>query len=436
MGIAQKIELKQRQKPVMSPRLTQAIHLLKLGGPELDAYLEREIEKNPLLELPPSRSRNDGFSAQETLGESETRLQNLHRQIGLMPLPAHIAHIAKMLAGELSNGGYLRSPVFELADRLKVSTRTVETALTALQACEPVGIGARSVAECLELQLKAKGRFDPVMAVMLDNLLLVAKNDISALATKTGEPEDSVQEMLAEIRALAPHPGAALLPAPVVEVVPEVQVTQGDMGMWQVALIEDALPKVLIDQNYVAEISKYGEAAADFSQQNLEMAHWMIKALDQRAHTILKVAAAIVAHQYAWFEKGDMAMRPLTLSIIAAKVGMHESTVSRVTAGKFLTCHRGTYELKHFFTAKIPAIDGKSEFSALGVRARIKHLISQESYKNTLSDDDLVNILRSEGADIARRTVAKYREVMGVGSSLQRRKKLQLRQVDNKHKRP
>ena len=194
--------------------------------------------------------------------------------------------------------------------------------------------------------------------------------------------------------------------------------------MWNVALIPEALPKILVDHAYIANVSNGGEAVADFTQQNLEAAQWLIKALDQRANTILKIASAIVAHQFAWFTEGDRAMRPLTLAMIADEVGAHESTVSRVTSGKYLTCRRGTFELKHFFTAKIAGLDKKTEFSALSIRARIKHHISQESYKNTLSDDGVVNILRSEGVDIARRTVAKYREVMGIPSSIVRRKKM------------
>ncbi len=424
MGIAQRIELKQQQKLVMSPRLTQAIHVLQLSGAGLEAYLEAEVEKNPLLELPSSRSHNDGISALEMIGDAETRLEGLHRQIGLMRLPLRIAALAKALAGELNESGYLRCPVFELADRLSSTTSDIEAALAALQACEPVGIGARSVAECLALQLKALNRFDPVIKTVLDNLDLVAKDNIAALAAKTGEPECVVQDMLAEIRALTPRPGAGIAPAPVSSVIPEVEVTPGEMGMWHVALISEALPKVLIDQTYVANVTKSGDIAADFTMQKLEAANWLIRALDQRANTILKVATAIVTHQFAWFEKGDIAMRPLTLSMIADEIGAHESTVSRVTAGKYLSCRSGTYELKHFFTAKIAGINENSEFSALGIRARIKQHIAQESYKNAISDDGLVNILRCEGVDIARRTVAKYREDMGIPSSVVRRKKM------------
>jgi len=425
MGIAQRIELKQQQKLAMTPRLQQAIHVLQLSGAELEAYLEREAEKNPLLALPASRSRNDGYSALEMIGDSETPLEALHRQIGLMRIPFHVAALAKALAGELSESGYLRSPVFELADRLKAKTCDIEAALTALQACEPTGIGARSVAECLALQLKALNRFDPVIQILLDNLILVANNDLAAIAAKTGEPEAAVREMIAEIRALNPRPGVGLGIVPVGEVIPEVEVKPGEMGMWNVELIPEALPKALVDQSYIANIANSGEAVADFTQQNLEAANWLIKALNQRANTILKVASAIVAHQFAWFTEGDIAMRPLTLATIADEIGAHESTVSRVTAGKYLTCRHGTFELKYFFTAKIAGLDKKTELSALSIRARIKHHISQESYKNTPSDDGLVNILRSEGVDIARRTVAKYREAMGIPSSIVRRKKMQ-----------
>ena len=303
----------------MTPRLQQAIHVLQLSGAELEAYLEAEAEKNPLLMLPASRSNNDGFSALEMLGSDESQLENLHRQIGLMRLSPNRAALAKALAGELSDTGYLRSPVFELADRLKTKTCDIEAALVVLQDCEPTGVGARSIAECLTLQLKAQNRFDPVIEIVLDNLILVAKGDVATLATKTGEPESAVREMIAEIQGLNPRPGADLGPAPVVDVVPEVEVKTGEMGMWHVALIPEALPKVLIDKSYAATIARGGEATADFAQQNLEAANWLVKALDQRANTILKVASAIVAHQFAWFEQGDIAMRPLTLSMIAGR---------------------------------------------------------------------------------------------------------------------
>ncbi len=427
MGISQRIELRQQQKLAMTPRLQQAIHVLQLSGAELEAYLEAEAEKNPLLELPVSRSTNEGSSMLDMLDAPVSMLDDLHGQIGLMNLPAQQLALARLLVGELDESGYLRSPVFELADRLGAETGTIEAALAIVQSCEPAGIGARSVAECLELQLKAKNRFDPVMALVLQNLDLVAIGDHTELARITGESVASVTEIIAEIRALNPRPGAGLGADPVVDIVPEVEVKPGEMGIWNVTLISEALPKVLIDQNYAAEIAAGGGDAREFTRQNLEAANWLIKALDQRAKTILKVASAIVAYQFEWFARGDIAMRPLTLAMIAEEIGVHESTVSRVTAGKYLLCPGGTFELKHFFTAKIPAIDEKSEFSALGIRTRIKHLIAQESHKNILSDDGLVNILRETGVDIARRTVAKYREAMGIPSSIVRRKKMAAR---------
>ena len=397
MGISQRIELKQHQKLAMTPRLQQAIYVLRLSGAELEAYLEREAEKNPILELPASRSRNDAFSALDMVSTPESMLDNLLRQIGLMSLPPSRATLARALVGELDESGYLRTPLFELADRLGAETGAIEAALYVVQSCEPSGIGARSVSECLELQLKANNRYDPVIAIVLQNLDLVASGESAALVGLTGETLGSINEITEEIRALNPRPGAGLEPDPVVDIVPEVEVKPGEMGIWHVELIPEALPKVLVNQNY---------------------------ALDQRAKTILKVASAIVAHQFAWFEQGDIAMRPLTLAMIAEEISVHESTVSRVTAGKYLSCRAGTFELKHFFTAQIPAIDKKSEFSGLGIRTRIKHLIAQESHENVLSDDGLVNILRESGVDIARRTVAKYREAMGIPSSIVRRKKL------------
>ena len=424
MGISQRIELKQHQKLAMTPRLQQAIYVLRLSGAELEAYLEREAEKNPILELPASRSRNDAFSALDMVSTPESMLDNLLRQIGLMSLPPSRATLARALVGELDESGYLRTPLFELADRLGAETGAIEAALYVVQSCEPSGIGARSVSECLELQLKANNRYDPVIAIVLQNLDLVASGESAALVGLTGETLGSINEITEEIRALNPRPGAGLEPDPVVDIVPEVEVKPGEMGIWHVELIPEALPKVLVNQNYAAEIAGGGQEAREFAQQNLDAANWLIRALDQRAKTILKVASAIVAYQFAWFSQGDIAMRPLTLAMIADEIGVHESTVSRVTAGKFLICRAGTFELKHFFTTQIPGIDKKSEFSGLGIRTRIKHLIAQESHKNVLSDDGLVNILRESGVDIARRTVAKYREAMGIPSSIVRRKKL------------
>lgn len=423
MSLVQRIELRQQQKLSMTPRLQQAIHILQLSGAELEAYLEAEVEKNPVLELPVSRSHNDGFSALDMVASAETMLDTLHKQIGLMNLPPQISGLAKALVGELDDSGYLRTPVFELADRLRVETSLVEAALEVVQACEPAGIAARSVSECLELQLRALNRFDPVMAVVLENLDLLVRGEIDKLAILAGETEAAMDDILAEIQSLNPRPGAGLGPDPVVDVTPEIEVKPGEMGAWHVELINEALPKVLINQHYVADIAKGGKAAQEFTRQNLDSANWLIRALDQRANTILKAATAIVAYQFAWFERGDIAMRPLTLAMIAEEIGVHESTVSRVTAGKYLICRTGTFEMKHFFTAEIPTLDKTSEFSALGTRTRIKHLIAQESHNNVLSDDQLVNILRESGVDIARRTVAKYREKMGIPSSFERRKK-------------
>ncbi|MCF6273151.1 MAG: RNA polymerase factor sigma-54 [Rhodobacteraceae bacterium] len=436
MGISQRIDLRQQQKLSMTPRLQQAIYVLQLSGAELEAYLEAETEKNPLLDLPLSNPRNDGATAQDFLVSYISMLEGLQQQIGMMTISPTLERLAKAMAGELDEDGYLRTPLFELADRLGAKTQDIETALKVLQSCEPAGIAGRNLEECLGLQLKAINRFDPIMEIVLQNLDLVASGNDESLTILTGETACSILEIKAEIKALNPRPGAGIGPDPVVDIMPEIEVKPGEMGIWHVELIQEALPKILINHKYYTEISAGGPEARQFAQQHLEAAHWLVKAMNQRATTILKVASAIVAHQYAWFEKGNIAMRPLTLAMIAEKVGCHESTVSRVTAGKYLLCRAGTYELKHFFTAQILALDRKTEFSALGIRTRIKYLIAQESHNNVFSDDRLVNILRESGVDIARRTVAKYREVMGIPSSVVRRKISPPAMVDNRHKRP
>jgi len=305
---------------------------------------------------------------------------------------------------------------------LLVTAHEIEQALQVVQACDPAGIGARNLRECLMLQLLEVDRFDPVMEMVLDNLPLVAKNDTAAIAAIIGEGGQDTSDILAEIRRLNPRPASEFSQFPVRESRPDVRVKQGDMGVWHVELVSSALPRVLVNHEYAAEIASKGDKALIFAHNCEASANWLINALDQRARTILKTATAIVQHQHAFFQHGPSALLPLTLGQIAESLGVHESTVSRVTNGKYLICDRGIFELKYFFVSKILSIDGKSEFSSIEIRLRIKNLIDEENHKKPLSDDRIVKILRSGGVDIARRTIAKYREAMSIPSSINRRK--------------
>ncbi|MBL4806076.1 MAG: RNA polymerase factor sigma-54 [Rhodobacteraceae bacterium] len=437
MAISLHLGMQQTQRLSMTPQLRQAIEILQLNQIDLKKYIEDEVEKNPLLELvnrnaetvyskaefsaPTGIAKND-FDLIDLIRADSSLLDHLSDQIFLMTAADDVQKIALSLIGELDDNGYLDAPVFELADRLSVKTKDIELALKLVQACEPTGIGARNLKECLKLQLLENNRFDPVIEKVLDNLPLIAKNDMAGLAEIIGEELPETAEILAEIRRLNPRPASDFTLSPISEIRPDISVKRGDFGVMRVELVSSSLPKILINHEYAAEITAQGGDAQLFARDCSQSAHWLIKALDQRAQTILKAATAIIQHQHAFFEQGPSAMLPLTLREIADSIDVHESTVSRVTNGKYLICDRGTFELKHFFVSKIRSIDRKSEFSSMEIRLRIKSLIDEENHKKTLSDDRIVNILREDGVDIARRTIAKYREAMSIPSSVQRRK--------------
>ena len=284
---------------------------------------------------------------------------------------------------------------------------------------------ARNLTECLAIQLKERDRFDPAMQALVGRLDLLAKRDLAALRRICGVGDEDLTEMIAEIRRLNPKPGLAFGSTMVQPIVPDVFVRPGPDGGFIVELNSDTLPKVLVNQRYHAELSqdrREARAPRRYLAENLQSATWLIRALDQRAKTILKVATEIVKQQDAFFVHGVQHLRPLNLKTVADAISMHESTVSRVTANKYIATSRGIFELKYFFTSAIAAADGGEAHSAEAVRHRIKQLIDAESPDNVLSDDTIVEQLREAGIDIARRTVAKYREAMRIPSSVQRRR--------------
>lgn len=429
MALKQSISLNQSQRLSMTPQLRQAIEILQLNKIDLQKLIEEEVEKNPLLELKtPKASVASSSGTQNTIDTVDmisaklSLLDHLSSQISLMATPKKIRKIALNLIGELDENGYLSCPVFELSDRLNTNTTDIEAALALVQSCEPAGVGARSLHECLKLQLVDTNRFDPVMEKVLANLPLVAKNDNAAIASIIGEGGPETAEILAEIRHLNPRPASDFNQFPVRETRPDVQVKRGEMGVWRVELISSALPRVLVNHEYAAEIASQSDEAQIYAHDCEQSANWLVKAMDQRAQTILKAATAIVQHQHAFFDDGPVAMLPLNLAQIADSIKVHESTISRVINGKYLTCDRGVFELKYFFVSKITSIDGNREYSSMEIRLRIKDLIDEENHNKPLSDDRIVNILRSSGVDIARRTIAKYREAMSIPSSVVRRK--------------
>jgi RNA polymerase sigma-54 factor len=364
----------------------------------------------------------DGFESNLAVGG--TLKDYLLDQLSIAALSAEMRLIAITLIDAIDEAGYLRVELDEIADRLGASTESMESVLSVLQGFEPIGVCARNLAECLSLQLRAKDRLDPAMAAMVMHLDLVARRDMAALCAVCAVDSDDVAEMLAEIRSLTPKPGLAFGSEPVQPVVPDVFVREGPDGGWHVELNSDTLPRLLVNSRYYAKVSGNAreKESRTYLTECLNNANWLIKSLDQRARTILKVSSEIVRQQDGFLTYGVRHLRPLNLRTIADAITMHESTVSRVTSNKYIATPRGVFELKYFFTSAIQSVSGMESHSAEAVRDRIREMIENEPVLDVLSDDRIVALLTADGVNIARRTVAKYREAMRIPSSVERRR--------------
>jgi RNA polymerase sigma-54 factor len=518
MALTQRLEFRQSQSLVMTPQLMQAIKLLQLSNLDLVAFVEDELERNPLLERAdqdgaPDRGQEPAaqteFSEGEDTGFSlgsgdsersadafepgteewmapdlgtrteieqslDTGMENVFPEEPAdaaarsaqdaaptaytewgggasndddYNLEAFVAaettlggHLAEQLAvafpdpmrrmiGQylidlVDDAGYVPADLGEAHEKLGTSREEVEAVLAVLQKFDPPGVCARNLSECLAIQLRERDRYDPAMQALVENLDLLAKRDIASLRKICGVDDEDIADMIGEIRHLNPKPGLKFGSAKTQSVVPDVYVRPGPDGGWHVELNSDTLPKVLVNQVYYSQLSKTIRKDGDktYFTDCLQNATWLVRALDQRARTILKVATEIVRQQDGFFTQGVAHLRPLNLKAVADAIQMHESTVSRVTANKYMATNRGTFELKYFFTASIASADGGDAHSAEAVRHRIKLLIDAESPSAILSDDTIVERLHADGIDIARRTVAKYREAMRIPSSVQRRR--------------
>ena len=375
-----------------------------------------------------SGGREDGDYNLEAFVSAETTLaDHLAEQLSMAIVDPVRRMIGQHLVDLVDEAGYLTGDLAAVAEKLGAPANEIETVLAVLQGFDPPGVCARNLGECLTIQLKELDRFDPAMQALVAHLDLVAKRDFTALRRICGVDDTDLADMVAEIRRLNPKPGLAFGSAVVQPIVPDVFVRVGPEGGWVIELNSDTLPKVLVNQSYYAEVSKTtkNDGEKSYLADCLQTATWLIRALDQRAKTILKVSTEIVRQQDAFFANGVQHLRPLNLKTVADAIGMHESTVSRVTANKYMATSRGIFELKYFFTSSIAASDGGEAHSAEAVRHRIKQLIDAENAQSVLSDDSIVERLRGAGIDIARRTVAKYREAMRIPSSVQRRREKQ-----------
>jgi RNA polymerase sigma-54 factor len=502
MAVSQRLDLRQAQSLVMTPQLQQAIKLLELSNQDLAAYVEEELERNPLLEraddsereapvaaednnpdrmldtkefgdreqLPDAKdspidadyenvytgnSASDGGADfgepsgqanwrvgagrgdfqdedgdfQETLTRDLTLREHLEQQLGIEIADPTERLIGLQIIDLIDDAGYVQGDLNALAERLGCSFELVESVLRKIQQFDPVGVAARSLGECLALQLQERNRLDPAMQALLNNLDLLAKHDRAQLMKVCGVDAEDLADMAAEIRALNPRPGYAFDRTEVQAIQPDILVYRLPDGSWSVELNNDTLPRLLVNQQYHARVNGKAQSKAekDYLADRLSAANWLVKTLHQRATTILKVASEIVRQQEMFFLHGVKHLKPLIRRNIADEIGMHESTVSRVAANKFMATPRGLFELRYFFSAAIQAADGTDSHSAEAVRSRIKELIDREQPEAVLSDDQLVALLKSEGVDIARRTVAKYRESLRIPSSVQRRREKSLR---------
>lgn len=332
--------------------------------------------------------------------------------------------IAQQIIELIDEAGYFTASLPDIAQRLGIRLAEVERVLGVVQTFDPSGVGARSLAECLAIQAREIDRYDPAMARLIDNLDYLAKGNLAALKRICEVDDEDLRDMIRELRAYDPKPGCRFDGGGAGDpVVPDVFVGRRASG-WAIELNSATLPRLLVNRTYYAELAQGAQdkQSKAWLGECLASANWLMKALDQRARTIVKVATEIVKQQDGFFRHGVSALKPLTLRTVAEAIGMHESTISRVTSNKYLACDRGLFELKYFFTSGIQSSDGGDAVSAEAVKSQIKALIGAEDAKAILSDDQLVDLLRAKGFDIARRTVAKYREALGIGSSVQRRR--------------
>ncbi len=371
-----------------------------------------------------SGGRPEGEDSLEgSLVEAATLKDHLEDQLSIAGLDASSRMIGAAIIDSIDEAGYFRDDLAEIAERLGTPLAEAEAVLKTVQGFEPTGVGARDLAECLGLQLKELDRLDPAMAALLAHLDLVARRDISGLCTRCGVDAEDIHDMIAEIRALTPKPGLAFGSDPVQPVVPDVFVKEGQDGAWHIELNSETLPRLLVNSRYYSKVTKQArdKGSKEYLSECLNNANWLVKSLDQRARTILKVSSEIVRQQDGFLTYGVRHLRPLNLRTIADAIGMHELTVSRVTSNKYIATPRGVFELKYFFTAAIQSVNGAESHSAEAVRDRIRELIEGEA-SEILSDDRIVALLTADGVNIARRTVAKYREAMRIPSSVERRR--------------
>ena len=412
-----------------SDRIQSADSIANGFDTEVENVFPEQAAQDRLNDLPQwSEGGGSGEEAPDLdqfVAARPTLSDHLTAQVTLLLVDPAERLIAQFLIDGLNEAGYLAVELESVAEQLGAPLSAIEAVLAKVQGAEPVGLFARDVRECLSLQLREKDRLDPMMARLLDNLHLIAEHDMTGLCRAVGCDREDLLDMLAELRELDPKPGRAFERGPVESVVPDVFVREAAQGGWQIELNAEVLPRVLINRQYYATVTKKarGPAEKTFLNDCLATANWLAKSLDQRAQTILKVSAEIVKQQDGFLVHGITHLRPMTLKAVADAIEMHESTVSRVTSNKYMMTTRGLFEMKYFFTTALGSSTGEADHSAEAVRHRIRQIIEAEVPADILSDDTIAEMLQKErGIEVARRTVAKYREGMNIPSSVIRRR--------------
>lgn len=460
------LQLKLSQQLTMTPQLQQAIRLLQLPVIDLTAQIQEALEENVMLEveeLPeppqveagpaegetsadvravdaedswrdlPARGQDSGWSGDsrgmsEFPDQSQESLhEHLHWQLELENFSPREMLIGEAIIDAINDDGYLTVSLEEIRDiagpELDVSEEEVERTLRKVQRFDPAGIAARSLSECIDLQLRqlvgdTPGR-DLARELAAEHLDRVAENDPAALQRELQVPGDELTDALALIRSCHPRPGQAIAPSRTEYVIPDVFVRKVD-GEWLVEVASSGIPRLTVNQRYAEMLRGNGGHAALKAQ--LQEARWLVRSLEIRNETLMKVASCIVERQTEFFEHGEEAMRPMVLRDVAEAVEMHESTISRVTNNKYMHTPRGVLEFRYFFSSHVGSVDGEDQ-SSVAVRAKIRKLIGAEDRRKPLSDSKIVALLKEDGVVVARRTVAKYREAMDIPSSSQRRER-------------
>jgi RNA polymerase sigma-54 factor len=368
------------------------------------------------------RTDDDNFDyVEQKLADEKSLYRLLDEQIfGHFSKP-HDRLLAKVLSEHLDAAGYFRGDLTQIAQRLKTSPEKLQSVLAILKTFEPSGLFAESLSECLKIQLEDLQQLTPSFSVLLDNLPLVADRKLKELCKLCSCSPDELSTMLSALKSLNPKPAADWFCTPTSYIIPDVFVKASANGSYRVELNNMSLPRLLINQTYYAEL-KQNKTTSRYLKENLSHANFLIKALHQRATTILRVTEEIVLRQYRFFEHGVEYLKPLTLKDIAEALEINESTVSRVTSHKYMSTPRGLFELKYFFSQAAGSYIGNTDTSTTAIKHKIKQLIDNETPANILSDDKLVELLGQEGIKIARRTVAKYREALGIETSAQRKR--------------